>query len=222
MVLGSFNHWLQWFSMVMDHWSNDAMVSMYCSPLLLLQNSIVVLSCFHPKLTVQTISALYSCPPCCPSPPWRQLQGRDFSLSTNHSTGEYRNIPKTFGFLALSCKFVSMTLEDWHLRREWRRFPFALDTFALVSFKTSSGQTSMKVGFFPFTSSSSGTFFSKHLALKGASDGNDWLIWSCKVDMLTSLLRKVGMVWVVAGVHNSNESDTTFFSVFFAASFWAG
>ena len=33
MVLGSFNHWFQWFSMVMDHWSNDAMVSMYRSPL---------------------------------------------------------------------------------------------------------------------------------------------------------------------------------------------
>ena len=33
MVFGSFNHWLQWFSMVMDHWSNDAMVSMYRSPL---------------------------------------------------------------------------------------------------------------------------------------------------------------------------------------------
>ena len=30
MVLGSINHW---FSMVMDHWSKDAMVSMYCSPL---------------------------------------------------------------------------------------------------------------------------------------------------------------------------------------------
>ena len=34
MVLGSFNHWIEWFSMVMDHWSNDAMVSMYCSPLI--------------------------------------------------------------------------------------------------------------------------------------------------------------------------------------------
>ena len=33
MVLRSFNHWFQWFSMVMDHWSNNAMVSMYCSPL---------------------------------------------------------------------------------------------------------------------------------------------------------------------------------------------
>ena len=33
MVLGSFNHWLQWFSMVRDHWSNDAMVSMYRTPL---------------------------------------------------------------------------------------------------------------------------------------------------------------------------------------------
>ena len=33
MVLGSFNHWFQWFSMVMDHGSNNAMVSMYCSPL---------------------------------------------------------------------------------------------------------------------------------------------------------------------------------------------
>ena len=34
MVLGSFNHWFQWFSMVMDHWSKDTMVSMYRSPLL--------------------------------------------------------------------------------------------------------------------------------------------------------------------------------------------
>ena len=33
MVLGPFNYWFQWFSMVMDHWSNDAMVSMYRSPL---------------------------------------------------------------------------------------------------------------------------------------------------------------------------------------------
>ena len=33
MVWGSFNHWFQWFSMVMDHWSNDAMVSMDRSPL---------------------------------------------------------------------------------------------------------------------------------------------------------------------------------------------
>ena len=33
MVLGSFNHCFQWFSMVKDHWSNDAMVSMYRSPL---------------------------------------------------------------------------------------------------------------------------------------------------------------------------------------------
>ena len=33
MVWGSFNHWIQWFSMVMDHWSNDAMVSMDRSPL---------------------------------------------------------------------------------------------------------------------------------------------------------------------------------------------
>ena len=31
MVLGSFNHWFQWFSMVMDHWSNNAMVLMDCS-----------------------------------------------------------------------------------------------------------------------------------------------------------------------------------------------
>ena len=27
MVLGSFNHWFQWYSMVVDHWSNDVMVS---------------------------------------------------------------------------------------------------------------------------------------------------------------------------------------------------
>ena len=27
-VLGLINHWIQWFSMVMDHWSNNAMVSM--------------------------------------------------------------------------------------------------------------------------------------------------------------------------------------------------
>ena len=33
MVLGSFNHWFQWFSMVMDHWSNNAMVLMDHSPL---------------------------------------------------------------------------------------------------------------------------------------------------------------------------------------------
>ena len=33
MVLGSFNHWFQWFSMVKDHWSNNAMVSIYRSPL---------------------------------------------------------------------------------------------------------------------------------------------------------------------------------------------
>ena len=28
LVLGSFNHWFQWFSMVRDHWWNDGMVSM--------------------------------------------------------------------------------------------------------------------------------------------------------------------------------------------------
>ena len=28
MVLGLSNHWFQWFSMVKDHWSNDGMVSM--------------------------------------------------------------------------------------------------------------------------------------------------------------------------------------------------
>ena len=28
MVLGSFNHWIQWFSMAMDYWSNNAMVFM--------------------------------------------------------------------------------------------------------------------------------------------------------------------------------------------------
>ena len=28
MVFGSPNYWFQWFSMVMDHWSNDGMVSM--------------------------------------------------------------------------------------------------------------------------------------------------------------------------------------------------
>ena len=33
MVLGSFNHWFQWFLMVIDHWTTDAMVSMDCSPL---------------------------------------------------------------------------------------------------------------------------------------------------------------------------------------------
>ena len=27
MVLGPFNHWFQWYSMVVDHWSNDVMVS---------------------------------------------------------------------------------------------------------------------------------------------------------------------------------------------------
>ena len=33
MVLGSFNHWFQWFSMVMDHWTNDEMVIIDRSPL---------------------------------------------------------------------------------------------------------------------------------------------------------------------------------------------
>ena len=33
MVLGSFNHWFQWFSIVMDHWSHNAMVLMDHSPL---------------------------------------------------------------------------------------------------------------------------------------------------------------------------------------------
>ena len=28
MVFGSPNHWFQWFLMVKDHWSNDGMVSM--------------------------------------------------------------------------------------------------------------------------------------------------------------------------------------------------
>ena len=33
MVLGSFKHWFQWFSMIMDQWSNDLMVVMDRSPL---------------------------------------------------------------------------------------------------------------------------------------------------------------------------------------------
>ena len=35
MVLGLSNHWFQWFSMVKDHWSNDGMVSMDRTGLLL-------------------------------------------------------------------------------------------------------------------------------------------------------------------------------------------
>ena len=35
MVLESFNHWFQWFSMVTGHWSNNAMVLIYRSPLAL-------------------------------------------------------------------------------------------------------------------------------------------------------------------------------------------
>ena len=73
----------------------------------------------------------------------------------------------TFGFLALSCKFVSMRLEDWRLRREWSRFTFTLDTSALVSFKTSSGQTSIKVGFFPFPTLPQGHFFLNTLHWRG-------------------------------------------------------
>ena len=36
MVLGLSNHWFQWFSMVKDHWSNDGMVSMDRTGLLLI------------------------------------------------------------------------------------------------------------------------------------------------------------------------------------------
>ena len=46
MVLGSFNHWFQWFSMVMDHLSNDTMVSMYRSPL----SEILTLAVFRGQL----------------------------------------------------------------------------------------------------------------------------------------------------------------------------
>ena len=42
MVLESFNHWFQWFSMVMDHWFNYAMVSMNCSPLVVVVVVVVV------------------------------------------------------------------------------------------------------------------------------------------------------------------------------------
>ena len=64
MVRGSFNHWFQWFSMVMDHRSNDAMVSMYRSPL---RHSVVKidarisLSCFSDlsKLLSAFIKVVY-------------------------------------------------------------------------------------------------------------------------------------------------------------------
>jgi len=46
MVLGSFNHWFQWFSRVMDHLSNDTMVSMYHSPL----SEILTLAVFRGQL----------------------------------------------------------------------------------------------------------------------------------------------------------------------------
>ena len=42
MVLGSFNHWFQWFSMVMDHWFDYEMVSMNRSPLVVVVVVVVV------------------------------------------------------------------------------------------------------------------------------------------------------------------------------------
>ena len=41
MVLWCFNHWFRWFSMFIDHWFNDVMVSMYRSPLARIQFTLV-------------------------------------------------------------------------------------------------------------------------------------------------------------------------------------
>ena len=123
----------------------------------------------------------------------------------------------TFGFLALSCKFVSMRLEDWRLRREWSRFTFTLDTSALVSFKTSSGQTSIKVGFFPFPTLPQGHFFLNTLHWRGP--------------LMAMIDRYWAVSWYVDkpseegwdGVSCCGGSQQQWIRHYlFAASFWAG
>ena len=120
------------------------------------------------------------------------------------SIAQCRNIPMTFGFLALSYKFISMRLEDWHLRREWHHFPFTLNTSALVSFKTSSGQTSIKVGFFPFPTLPQGHFFLNTLHWRGplmAMIDRYWAV-SWYVDRPSE---EGWVVWVIAGVHKGRS-----------------